>query len=122
MEIVITPDPDKTYSVILDETSYDLRIKYNQRLTNESTTPVKADEFIIEISLAGGIPFITSSLKTNRNILEPYRSRVGCPQGTLMLRDYLADTTLSTTFRYTPERCTYEELGTRFILIYTPKG
>ncbi|AUR86376.1 hypothetical protein NVP1084O_169 [Vibrio phage 1.084.O._10N.261.49.F5] len=122
MEIIVAPDPDKTYKVTLDGKSYNLRIKYLQRLTNEATgNPIKADEFTISISLAGGEPFITTSLKTNRNILKMYRARENCPKGILMLRDYTADFNFANTGEgYTPERVSYSELGTRFILIYTP--
>ena len=124
MELLIAPSPDKTYKVTLDGKSYNLRIKYLQRLTNVATGhPIKADEFSMELSIAGGEPFIYSALKTNRNILRPYRARPDCPTGTLMLRDFTADSSLADTGKdYFPERVTYDQLGIRFILIYTPKS
>lgn len=119
-EIVITSDPNKTYkSVDLDGTKYDITIKYLQRLTNEATTPVKADEFILDLALAGGDPFLSTSLKTNRDVLKPFRYKDDCPKGILMLRDYTAIKSLLIGGVYMPERVSYDTIGTRFILTYT---
>lgn len=119
-EIILEESPDKIYkSITLDEVSYDIRIKYLQRLTNEATTPVKADEFILELSLSGGAPFIKTSLKTSRDVLRPFRYLDDCPQGYLILRDYTALNSLLKGGVYQPERVSYGTLGKRFILTYS---
>lgn len=118
-EIVISSDPDKTYkNILLDGVSYDIRVRYLQRLTNEATTPIRADEFTLELSLSGGDPFLSSSLKTNRDILAPFKYIEDCPQGTLMLFDRTATDSLLVGGVYAPERVSYDTIGDRFVLTY----
>ena len=122
-EILIESSPDKTYkNVFLDGVSYDIRIRYLQRLTNVATTPIKADEFTLELALAGGNPFLTTSLKTHRDILQPHRYKPECPKGILVLQDLTAIKSLITGGVYMPERVSYETIGTRFILTYTSEN
>ncbi|MCG3741993.1 hypothetical protein EXA18_00655 [Vibrio cincinnatiensis] len=120
-EILLTSSPDKTYkNVFLDGVSYDIRIRYLQRLTNVATTPIKADEFTLELALSGGNPFLTTSLKTNRDVLRPFKYKPECPKGILVLQDLTAVKSLITGGLYMPERVSYDTIGTRFVLIYTP--
>lgn len=120
-EIVTTSTPDQVYkNVDLDSTSYDIRIRYLQRLTNVATTSISADEFTLELSLAGDDPFLTTSLKTSRDVLAPFRYLDDCPQGILMLRDFTALKSLLTDGIYMPERVSYDTIGSRFVLTYTP--
>lgn len=121
-KLPVTPSPDKIYTVNLDEVSYDIRLQYLLRSTNLSTKEVTADQFLMQIRLTGDEDWaIRTSLKTNRDVLAQYHHLDACPQGTLVLRDYIADSHYFSTAlegAYNPERVTYEELGNRFILIY----
>ncbi|UUW39696.1 hypothetical protein VP14_009 [Vibrio phage VPMCC14] len=118
--IPVIQDPNKTYRITLDGVSYDITLQYNQRLINQSTNfPNSADEFTISVSLTGEDPIFKSPLKTNRDVLEPYKYRDGCPQGSLMLRDVAADSSLINGNLYAPERVSYSGIGTRFVLLYS---
>ena len=119
-EIVISPSSNTVYKNIdIDGTFYDMEIRYLQRMTNISNgKKIKADEFILNLSLAGRPPFLSTSLKTNRDVLAPYRYKEECPKGTLMLYDFIALKSLYLDDIYMPERVSYEELGNRFILTY----
>ena len=125
--IPVSPDPDTSYIVSLDGVSYKIRLQYLQRLTNESYegtwSNYTADQFMLHIGLSGedGYPIMTS-LKVNRDVLAPYHHRESCPSGTLMLRDLIADNTYLTGGSYIPDRVTYDDLGTRYILTYMPSG
>lgn len=111
--------PDKIYTVLLDNLRYDLRIQYLQRLGNVSSeVNSRADEYMIHIALSGEDPFISTSLKTNRDILEPYRYRANCPKGSLLLVDNTAMEAREVGKNYNPERVTYEGLGDRWTLVY----
>ncbi len=116
--ILLDQDPDRTYKVALGERNYDVRIKYLQRITNETTTPILADQFTLEIGVSGADPFLIAPLKTNRNVLEQVRHRAECPEGTLMLRDNTADDSIINGGVYRPERVGYDTIGERFSLQY----
>lgn len=117
--IPIVQDSNAAYPVILDGQSYVITVRYNQRLVNVSTSnPVSADEFELGLAIAGEPEIIRTPMKTNRDLLLPYKSRTGCPQGKLILRDMAADINKSQGKYYAPERVSYEELGSRFVLIY----
>ncbi|AGH32058.1 hypothetical protein VPIG_00202 [Vibrio phage PWH3a-P1] len=121
--IPLEQDPYKSYRVTLDGESYDVVVQYNQRLINQTSTnknflPESADSFTISVALTGSDPILKTSLKTNRDILGPYKYREGCPQGTLILRDTAADANLVDGKLYAPERVSYEGIGTRFLLLY----
>ena len=65
-KIVVKPDPDMVYKAVLDGQSYDIRIRYNQRLTNVSSgNPISADAFEIWVGLSGKDPILQTPLKTN---------------------------------------------------------
>lgn len=118
--IPVDQDPNKTYRVTLDGQGYDITLRYNQRLINVSTGfPTSADEFTISVALTGEDEIFKCPLKTNRDVLETYKYREGCPQGSLMLRDVAADTNLIDGKYYAPERASYEGIGTRFVLLYS---
>lgn len=114
---------DVTYKVNIENTWYDLRFKYLQRLTNEATkTPVKADQWTLYFGLTGKTPFLVTPLKTNRQLLSRIKYHPDCPVGDLELRDYIADKSESTGGMYNPERVSFENLGIneRFRLYYYP--
>lgn len=119
-------EPDITYRVLMDGANYEVTFKYLQRETNVSSgNPIFADEWRIIISLSGGNVLVNTPLKTNRDILAPYRYKDGCPQGVLVLLDLLAeDLRGDLRDQYRPERVTYEDLGAdkRFRLVYFPDG
>ncbi len=118
-KIVVKPDPDMVYKAVLDGQSYDIRIRYNQRLTNVSSgNPISADAFEIWIGLSGKAPILQTPLKTNRNLLLPYKYRPDCPQGILVLRDFTADSSRADGEYYDPERVSYTTLGDRFQIMY----
>lgn len=120
VEIPITPSANTTYTVTLDGTQYDLTIKYLYRLTNVANGKnIAADEFIIYIGPSGKDPVMQASLKTNRDILAPYHYLDGVPSGELKLRDKLADKAYMDGYDFSPERVTYDDLGGRFLLLYT---
>jgi hypothetical protein len=117
-EIPLEVNPDASYKVGMNSQVYDLRIRYNQRTTNKSTTQVDADEFTLSLALSGKEPLFTTPLKTNRDLLRIYRYIEGVPSGELQLRDTLADQNLAQNKYYSPERVSYDTLGTRFVLYY----
>lgn len=119
-EIPISPSPDATYTVEMENVVYDIRIRYNQRVTNKNSIlpETKADEFTLTLSVSGEDPLFTTSLKTNRDLLRMYRYISGVPSGVLQLRDKSADRNLANGKYYAPERLTYNSLGTRFALYY----
>lgn len=117
--IPLEQNPDKTYRVTLDDVTYDLRVRYNQRETNVSTgNPIKADEFEISLGLTGRTPNIKTPLKTNRDLLRQHRYKEDCPKGALVLRDISADRSLLEGGLYDPDRVGYNTLGTRYQLFY----
>lgn len=121
--IPLEQDPYKSYRVTLDGESYDVVVQYNQRLINQTSTnknhpPLSADSFTISIALTGRDPILKTALKTNRDILGPYKYREGCPQGSMVLRDTAADANLVDGKLYAPERVSYDGIGTRFLLLY----
>lgn len=112
-------NPDQTTRFTLTDVDYDFRIRYLQRLTNEASGQnIKADEWVLEISRAGQPPFMQTSLKTNRDLLAIHRYKLDCPPGGLVLRDTAADAAQFVGEAYSPERVTYEDLGSRFVLVY----
>lgn len=119
-EIPIEPSPDATYKVELESVVYDIRIRYNQRVTNKNSTlpETKADEFTISLAVSGEDPLFTTPLKTNRDLLRMFRYITDVPSGNLQLRDNSADNNLANGKYYAPERLTYDSLGTRFSLYY----
>jgi hypothetical protein len=120
-------DPDETTTFTLDSIRYDFRVRYNQRLGNESLKPInneiqeatKYDGWKLYISLAGQDPFIETPLKTSRDLLGQHRYKPFCPTGTLVLADITAvNAQDNPQYYYSPERVNFDELGTRFRLTY----
>lgn len=114
-------DPDQTTTFSLDSGGkrYDIRVKYNQRLGNVATSRTTYDAWKLYISLTGQEPFIETPLKTSRDLLASHRYKTDCPKGVLVLSDTAALlATSDPAYNYSPERVTFEELGTRFQLTY----
>lgn len=114
-------DPDVTYNVELEGIRYDFRFRYLQRQTNVATgSPILADEWLLILSVSGKSEILRTSLKTNRDLLSPYRYRENCPPGELQLRDITADISLSNNGDYSPERVGLDSLGQdkQFRLMY----
>ncbi len=112
---------DITYRVPLEGKEYDLRYKYLQRESNiASGNSVIADEWYLFIGLTGKAPFIKTALRTNREFLDMFRYHPDCPEGTIVLRDSIADASTVSGGSYNPERVTYEDLGQdkRFKVLY----
>lgn len=109
------------YSITLEGTTYQFNYRYLQRETNLANMGgVYADEWRLYINTSGGDTILETPLKTNRNLLKPHYYKEDCPQGFLMLRDYLNDINYQDTGVYSPERVDYDNLGKdkRFRLIY----
>ena len=113
--------PDVTYRIRLEDKDYDLRFRYLQRMSNiASGNPQIADDWYLYLGLTGREPFIKTVVRTNRDILRIIRYNPDCPKGTLILRDYIAESSYTTGGQYNPERVTLEGLGVnkRFQLVY----
>ena len=113
-------NPDQTTSFTLEGVRYDFRVRYNQRLTNVDTAlPSAYDGWQLYISLSGQNAFISTPLKTSRDLLISHRYKPDCPKGRLALMDTLAVyATQNKDYNYSPERVTYEGLGDRWQLVY----
>ena len=112
---------DITYRIQLEDKEYDFRFKYLQREGNvASGTTTKADDWYLLLGLTGKDPFIKTSLRTNRDILQRIRYHPDCPTGQLLLMDYIADSSYTIGGAYNPERVNREDLGMdkRFRLVY----
>ena len=111
---------DITYRVTLEGRQYEMRIKYNTRVANTGlVNETPADSFSLTLSLAGAsTPILKTPLKTERDILRPYRYIEDCPKGTLILRDVFALRSLNNGGVYNPERFAYEQME-RFKLFYS---
>ena len=113
--------PDVTYRIRLEDKEYDFRFRYLQRESNvASVNKGVADDWYLYLGLTGKEPFLKTSLRTNRELLQLSRSNPDCPKGDLILKDSVAVSSVFTGGAYNPERVTFEGLGTdkRFKLVY----
>ncbi len=89
------------YRVILDGQNYSLNLRWDEL----------GQCFHLKLAKNGSSYFLKTKVMTNADLLVPYKTITGCPQGELMVYD------LTNTFG----RISYEDFGynRRFVLIYT---
>ncbi len=100
-KITVPDAPDVAFTVVLDNTAYDLRMHWNGR----------DEAWYLFVGKQNTDYSFKVKVTTNSDLLKVHRANINCPKGMLIVVDTMK--------RY--GRITRNDLNTRFNMLYLPK-